>query len=317
MAAVVLLHSVRKHMDPAVLPLVSFVALLVEGKEDNARIASNISGWHVCTAPLVPLPRAKDAVKMYQSRWVDNFTARLRERTGATVTPRRSLALVQVWRMTQFKRVLFMDADTLAVGDVSPALTLARSGPLAKRGAAGAAERGGLVDLGGGAAAGVGPFAAARNFMYRSCSPLDTINSGVFSLAPSTAEFDRLEALRQKAAFDRRVADQGLLIAAYPAGAYDQLPPGYNGIVLEALCNRSAWDAGAADRRVVHYAMNNVVPKPWLVDRGGGGGGGSPGLARCDGRCERARDVLALWWDALDEATGGGAMTQQPPALQS
>lgn len=44
----VLLYSLRKYMDPEVLPLICFIALFIEGKANDGILANLASGWQPC-----------------------------------------------------------------------------------------------------------------------------------------------------------------------------------------------------------------------------------------------------------------------------
>ena len=98
----VLLYSLRKHLDPKFLPLVTFVALFIEGKSNDDILMNLDSGWQPCFVPLISPARPED-VKF--ERFKEQFT---------------KLAL---WRMVGFTRVLYLASDTLAVGDFAPLLT--------------------------------------------------------------------------------------------------------------------------------------------------------------------------------------------------
>ena len=89
----VLLFSVRKFIIPSVLQRVTFIALLIEGKPDNLIIETELSkGWLRRYVSLIT-PAQPEKVP---SHFKEQFTK------------------LHLWKLIEFKRVLYLDCDTLA-----------------------------------------------------------------------------------------------------------------------------------------------------------------------------------------------------------
>lgn len=142
--------------------------------------------------------------------------------------PLDNFCKLELWRLTQYRRVVFLDADALAVKNIDKLF-------------------------------GYPEFCAAPN-LYENLADMHRLNSGVFVAAPSEATYaDMLARLDDGDVFWRRT-DQTFLEHYYPD--WNGLPYTYNALQyiyfnLPALWR---WDA----IRVVHYQFE----KPWQADHG-------------------------------------------------
>lgn len=237
----VLLYSIRKFIDPLVLHKVKFVALLIEGKIENPLIESGLHvGWARNYVPLIRPARPGDVTF---KRFAEKFT---------------KLAL---WKMIEFKRILYMDSDTMAVGDVSPI----------------------LIDVNS-------TFAAVLDWELGKI--VSHFNMGVASLVPNMTEFNRLDSQRlTKRDYRLSMAEQGLLNAVYGTN-YQIFPFAYNGNLAAAVQDRSFWDSHRKQLRIIHFTWI----KPFHITRTA-----KLELQNCNGDCVKCADVLKEWWTMYDE----------------
>lgn len=197
----VLLYSLRKFMDPVIAAETDFVALLVREHPDVDQVSAALRGWRTCKVPLVPPPF--DGAVPFE-RFREQFT---------------KLAL---WNMTAFRRVLYLDSDTVATGDPSPML------------------------LANGSA-----FAAVQD--WEGGAVRAHFNMGVCSLRPDAAEFARLMDLRAtKRDYRMGMAEQGLLNSLY-ADTFEKFPFEYNGNLAAAAQNATFWAEHSRGLRIIHY----------------------------------------------------------------
>lgn len=202
-SANVLWFSLRKTLDPELQRTVDFVALLIgdHGDAEVARTRAALIGWQPCVVPPIP-PLAKRLIPSKQFR--EQFT---------------KLAL---WNATMYKRILYLDADTLAVRDPALALTSMTA-----------------------------PFAAARD--WENGAQQAHFNMGVASMVPNANEFARLDAARRTRR-DYRIgmAEQELLNAEYN-GTFQELPFEYNANLAAAAQRPAFWAAANASMRIIHF----------------------------------------------------------------
>ena len=197
----VLLFSIKKFLPSHLKTQVDFVALLIHEHADNDVVVARLRGWRIFYTHLIKPARDSD-VPFY--RFKEQFTK------------------LVLWNMTTFTRVLYMDCDTLAVGDVSPLLTLPTK-----------------------------PFAAVRDWEHGSLQ--DHFNMGVCSLAPNNTEFLFLEQQRlTKRNYRLGMAEQGLLNAIFEHD-YHEYGFEYNGNLAAAVQNHSFWSEHLGSLRVIHY----------------------------------------------------------------
>lgn len=137
--------------------------------------------------------------------------------------PLDNFCKLEAWRLGAYRRVVFLDADTLAVRNIDKLF-------------------------------GYPEFSAAPN-LYESLADMHRLNSGVFVAEPSEATFDALLArLETPGAFWRRT-DQTLLEAHFPD--WHGLPYTYNTLQYLYFNLPALWRW--ASIRVVHYQYE----KPW------------------------------------------------------
>jgi hypothetical protein len=134
-------YTIRKYSSsPVVHEGSDFIAMVLrERAVDNAVIISKLQNWTIATVNVVPPPVG---AKVF-GRFIDLYTK------------------LVVWSWTHYKRVLFIDADCMAIGDLAPLLTKP-----------------------------IKDFAAARDWVLG--RTVRDFNVGVFSLRPDAGEFDKL-----------------------------------------------------------------------------------------------------------------------------
>jgi len=141
-------------------------------------------------------------------------------------------AVLHVWAMTVYQRVLFLDADTLIRQSLEPLLHMDLQGK----------------------ALGVTKDIRARKWV-------DTFNSGVMLLEPSLVEYNRLLQLLRSddMPFEYIMADQGFLNSVYKDDWKD-IGFIYNANLALYRFQRPFWDQHSLDDiAIVHYTMS----KPW------------------------------------------------------
>jgi alpha-N-acetylglucosamine transferase len=138
-------------------------------------------------------------------------------------TPLDNFAKLRLWQLTEYERVVFLDADTLMVRNCDKLF-------------------------------GYPEFCAAPN-VYESVADFHRMNSGVFVARPSEATFAAmLAALDVPGAFWRRT-DQTFLQAFFPD--WHGLPVTFNMLQYVWFTMPALWDWGSV--RIVHYQYE----KPW------------------------------------------------------
>ena len=198
----VLLYSIKKHMKPSILPLVGFYVLLIKEHTNNEEILEQLKGWTPCFVNLIR-PPYEDAVTFF--RFKEQFTKLI------------------VWNMTQFERVVYLDSDTLSIGDISELLINQRKSS----------------------------FIAVKDWENNGIK--EHFNMGVFSITPSISYFQWLDEMRKsKRDYRMQMAEQGLLNSLIGQN-YEEYPFVYNGNLAAAVQNRSFWDSHVNDIRIIHY----------------------------------------------------------------
>ena len=142
--------------------------------------------------------------------------------------PLDNFCKLALWRLTQFKRVVFLDADALVIQNIDRLF-------------------------------GYPEFSAAPN-LYDSLSDMHRLNSGVFVAEPSTATYDdMLGRLTVPEVFWRRT-DQTFLESYFPD--WHGLPYTYNALQYVYFKFPELWHWPSI--KVVHYQFE----KPWQPDHG-------------------------------------------------
>jgi alpha-N-acetylglucosamine transferase len=138
-------------------------------------------------------------------------------------TPLDNFAKLRLWQLTEYERIVFLDADTLMVRNCDKLF-------------------------------GYPEFCAAPN-VYESLADFHRMNSGVFVAEPSEATFGAmLAALDAPGAFWRRT-DQTFLQHFFPD--WHGLPVTFNMLQYVWFAMPALWDWGSV--RIVHYQYE----KPW------------------------------------------------------
>jgi hypothetical protein len=97
--------SLLANMDASLLPRISFVALVIKGR-DNKDIYTKLIGWELVEVPAIAPPFQGAFTNV---RFLDQFTK------------------FHLWNMVAFERILYLDSDTLCVRDISRMLVLPKT----------------------------------------------------------------------------------------------------------------------------------------------------------------------------------------------
>ncbi len=196
--------------------LVAQVALVTKAVPSEWRGPLSVAGWTVVEVP--------ELAEFWwgQSEECSHFAADQGERWGHMATKLR------LWQLTQYQRVLYLDADTILTGPVDSV------------------------------------FSSITTFAAEAPKYHTHFNAGVLLLTPSEATFNELLALgrRQHATVFGNLIDcteQGLLNSYYngaPGREVTKLPIGRADVQAD-------W-AGEAAPWAVHW-ITHVCPKPWRI----------------------------------------------------
>merc|ERR1719487_2392883 len=192
------------------------VALVTDKVPAEWHASLTVAGWTVQVVPEL------EEFWWGRSEECSHFAADQGERWGHMATKLR------LWELTQYKRVLYLDADTILTGDASPT------------------------------------FDSVATFGAEAPKYHAHFNAGVLLLSPSKAVFDELLALgtqKHGSHFGNLIdcTEQGLLNTYYHGGKgreVTKLPIGRADV-------KADW-AGEAHPFAVHW-ITHVCPKPWKV----------------------------------------------------
>ncbi len=197
------------------------LVLAKEGAPDLAPLASE-----GCLIRTVAQPPLSDAFRARHERGALHARAPYKGVKPAFHDPLDNYCKLELWRLTQYRRVVFLDADTLVVKNIDNLF-------------------------------GYPEFCAAPN-LYETLEDMHRLNSGVFVAAPSEATYDdMLGRLDVPDVFWRRT-DQTFLEHYFPN--WHGLPYTYNALqyIYFNLPQLWRWDS----IKVVHYQFE----KPWQAD---------------------------------------------------
>ena len=220
----VLQFSIKKNTKKNFLDKIDFIALLIQEHSDNHLITDNLVGWNTRYVNRID-PGIPGSVTFY--RFKEQFTK------------------LHIFNMTEYDRILYLDADVLVVGDISPLLVKVNTS-----------------------------FAAVRD--WESGRIQDHVNCGVLSVSPNSTEFQRLNSLRlQKTDYRLDMAEQGLLNSVYgKENVIQYFPFAYNGNLAAIAQNRDFWVNEEPNLKIIHYTWI----KPGQKDRSG-----HPDYKKCEG----------------------------------
>ena len=181
-------------------------------------------GWKRCTVDRIPPPPVPSSSgKKIYSRYRDQFTK------------------LHLWGMTQYKSILYLDADTLVVGPVHDIFDLKL--PKGKK------------------------IGAALDYDHPGYFWSTIFNMGVFYTHPRQKEFEHLLSLWNDAdknmKIDLLIAEQNWLNEIYKDAWYDI---GYEYNVQDSLYlgNRTFWDENFDSFRVIHFNQRKPWETPWM-----------------------------------------------------
>ena len=206
--AVKLIGSIKRNLNDKTL---FFGVLELEQKPLSEVVKFSLieAGWKIMTVPRI------------SPRDVDNTYPRFRDQ----------FSKLNLWNMTQYERVLYLDSDTLCVGSIMPLLQIEISGK---------------------------PLWAARDI--RNSVWQEGFNMGVFMIQPNASEFKRLLILKddKKFHFEVVMAEQGFLNAVY-RDMWGDIGFVNNANLAAYVQDRKLWDSFDGQINVIHYTME----KPW------------------------------------------------------
>jgi lipopolysaccharide biosynthesis glycosyltransferase len=207
----VLLYSVKKHLDSSLWANIVSVAMVIAENNATIHIKRKLIGWTVCTVPVIEPAKATDVPS---KRFKQLFSK------------------VHIFDMVQFVRVVFLDSDTLVIGDISALFYQSNS-----------------------------IIAWAKD--WENGQIREDCNSGVMSIKPSAEEFNRLNVVRLTTRnYRTEMADQGLLNYVY-AKVGEIIPFEYNGNLAAQVQNGRFWSEHRPALKIIHYTWI----KPFDHDR--------------------------------------------------
>ena len=173
-------------------------------------------GWRVCSVPGIMPPHPSSEPRF-----------------------REQFAKLELLRFEQFDRVLYVDADVLALAPVAPILEV---------------QMHDAVHL-----------AATRDMRGTPYDWADTFNCGVMVLRPNATEYDRLIGMlqRDEVTYEFVMSEQGFLNQVYSGERAARLPfvDGANLVVMNEF--KREWEEAFPRIRLLHYTMS----KPWACQR--------------------------------------------------
>jgi glycogenin glucosyltransferase len=195
--------TIKDTFNRQLLSDVTLIGLLLEGRHEvNAYSQEHAKHWSLRYEGLISAPDIKKVVPKFK----DQFT---------------KLAL---WSWVQFERVVYIDSDCIALGDLSPFLTQPKL-----------------------------PFAAVRDFEKGNIQ--QHFNMGVFSFKPDVCEYHRLLALKtSRTNYTMAFAEQAFLNAIY-GKEYEEWPFVYNGNIAAAAQAPVFWREKFSKLRILHYTL--------------------------------------------------------------
>eukprot|EP01064_Diplonema_japonicum_P025597 TRINITY_DN36_c5_g1_i1.p1 TRINITY_DN36_c5_g1~~TRINITY_DN36_c5_g1_i1.p1 ORF type:complete len:315 (+),score=61.06 TRINITY_DN36_c5_g1_i1:81-1025(+) len=209
-AAKKLLKSAKRHSN------VEFDAMLLELKEkpltDDMKDELKAEGWGICVVNRLPPPDEEATFKHFR----DQFTK------------------FALWEMAELDTILYLDADTYIVGDITPLLTTKLEGK---------------------------KMGAGRDFMKNRGGWVDTFNMGVFLIHPNTADYNELITYHRgdrPLEYNKHWSEQAFLNALWKDKWYD-LGFEHNANLALYTEDPAFWKSRQNHIRVVHYTMR----KPW------------------------------------------------------
>eukprot|EP00117_Sycon_ciliatum_P026275 scpid71965/ scgid1526/ Putative glucuronosyltransferase PGSIP6; Glycogenin-like protein 6; Plant glycogenin-like starch initiation protein 6 len=192
------------------------VLMVLEGTDCDELCMRRLhdTGWRICHAPPIKPPRPSDF-----ARFKDQFVKLL------------------MWNMVQYKRVVYMDADTLAVGRLERLLATPVS------------------------MASNEPLAVAQDIFNGKW--VDGFNMGVAVIPTNRTEFVRLFNLLESDSveYESTMSEQGFLSVIYK-NVWTKLAFEDNANLAAWLWDKSLWQSKKSDIRLVHFTME----KGWKID---------------------------------------------------
>ena len=219
-AAGVLGHSILAHTNHETTGMYLMVLDTSPVSEEQEWYLAK-AGWTVCKVALIK--------PLYPDRVFPRY--------------RENLTKMAIWTWTEFERIVYMDADTLVVGDLSPLFTEVTMG-----------------------------LAATLDYSEGRITP--DLNTGVMSLEPSTTLFDKyLHMINTRTDYRLDMAEQGLLNKVYleeeeRAGGkqlWQRFSFVYDANLAIYMQNRAFWEELVREGlKIIHFTMI----KPFNLDQG-------------------------------------------------
>ena len=199
-SANVLYFSLHREIPSHLLLQIHFIALLIENRNNDV-INSKLQGWNKVYVPLLAPP-----TNNVFPRFRDQFTK------------------LHLWNMVYFSRIVYLDSDTLCVGDISALFKNVSK------------HFGVILD-------------------WESGMIQKHFNMGVFSIAPNADEFKRLNSLRvTHRGYRIDTAEQGFLNSIYRDHTQiDIFPFEFNGNLAAAVQSPLFWKLKFSELKIIHY----------------------------------------------------------------
>jgi len=211
-------------------PYVSGAVKLIKSAQRATRILVDFVYLELASKPL----KHNESVLLEREGWMKCVVDTIQPLDVQNTFPRfrEQFTKLHVWKMTSYDTLIYLDSDTIVIGNLDDLLSSELTVPH---------RIGAARDFGGG---------RWRN----------TFNMGVFFIKPNTSEYERLRFIQKDPAieFETSMSEQGFLNVVYEDMWYDiEFRNNANLAVYSQL--RSYWDENFAKVNILHYTMT----KPW------------------------------------------------------
>ena len=220
--AIVLGYSITMYADVDNRVDRIIVTLFGDGLRDTVKQKLEFAGWTVVHMPAIPPPAGVNVDTVKHARYVGCFSK------------------LNVFNMTQYDAILYLDADTMLCGNIMELFTY-YAPRMQKHGVHLAMARDSISDANADA----------------------TFNAGVMLVRPSRTLTEELISNPHSVTFDHAFSEQGLLTAVFNTthyihaeSAYKQLhvlPQKFNLMAHIASTDQALWQKTRKDARIFHF----------------------------------------------------------------
>ena len=184
------------------------------------------AGWKTCIVPLIEGPlHVEKNNRFLEAKLYSKFNA---------------------WKLIEYEAVLFLDSDTLVVGNVASAFTEVIPNMQSTHKTLGAARD------------------RPANTTCRFGTAYNYFNAGVLLLVPNIQTFHHLHDSISTVKHNTDWAEQDLLNQLYSnSDLFYELPFEYNAIVTAKVCEPSVWNSNRGNIKIVHF----TTAKGWMYSQ--------------------------------------------------